>query len=453
MLLESYNILNTNQDILDKYVSRFRFILIDETQDMNHAQNEIIKLLGKPNNNVFIVNDPLQNIYNWRGSDNKYVLKFHKDWDNVTVINLDTNYRSAKDIVVMSNKFASTIEVSKHEFYVESHTDAPYYKTPMLFTYKDEFDEADNIADQINNFISAEQYSFKDFCVLARTNAQLQTFETSFYNKNIAYEIVDGNSFIERVEIKIVLSYLRLANDVYDNESFEYIYYRPNRWLGKAFLEECKKAGDKSLFNSMEKAVRSNPRFRDGVEELKWIIGLLKKRTWDSVGEQIKCLRKNLDIDGYISKDIQGDGNESEKVENINSLEKIATRFKTLDDFLEYINKLSIKKNTDNNYVKLSTIHKSKGLEFPVVFLTGLNDTLLPHHRSDNIEEEKRLAYVAMTRAEKELYCSYVEIYQDKQLEPSPFIKNMFGNIFMCENNNLKKKQNRKNKNIHIRQT
>ena len=238
MLLESYNILSNNADLLNRYISCYKYLLVDEVQDTNYAQNELIKLLGKNNNNVFIVGDPLQCIYNWRGSNNDYIINFHKDWENTTVINLDTNYRSTKDIVDMSNKFAETIEASKHEYYVESQTDVPYYKVPLLYTYEDEDDEADKIAEQINDFVSSEQYSYKDFCILARTNAQLQTFETTLYNNNVAYEVVDGSSFIERTEIKIILSYLKLANDIYDNESFEYIYYRPNRWLGKTFLEE-----------------------------------------------------------------------------------------------------------------------------------------------------------------------------------------------------------------------
>lgn len=441
MLIESYEILAKRKSVLDRCISRYKYVLIDEAQDMNKAQYEIIRLIGKPNNNVFIVNDPIQNIYEWRGSDNTYVLEFHKVWDDVTVINLDINYRSTKNIVELANKFARTIEESNHEFYVESNTSNPAYKSVALAEYKHEFDEAFGVGKQIEDMVSTGQYSYRDFCVLARTNAQSQVFETAFYNRGLPYCIVDGLSFVERKEVKIILSYLRLSSDLNDNESFEYIYNKPNRWLGKAFLDECRVVDMKSLYCAMFEAQYKNYRFQSGINELCTVINTLKDKKWKTIREQIQYLRKVLSIDEYVSKDIQDDGDDNEKIENLNSLEQIAARYQSLSEFLSYMSKLAVKEESDDNYIKISTIHKSKGLEFPVVFLVGLNDGLLPHSKSMNHEEERRLAYVAITRAEKELYCSYIDSYHDKEIEASLFIEDMFDIESILNNINNKRRK------------
>ena len=426
MLTQAYELLSKNPPILESCVSRYQFILVDEAQDMNRAQYEIIKLLGKKNNNVFIVNDPLQNIYEWRGSNNKFVLEFHKDWDNVTVINLATNYRSTQDIVDFSNNFAKTIADSQHNFYVESNSNRATYKQPAFSMYENEFAEADGVVNKIRELLTSGQYSYKDFCILSRTNAQLQTFESVMYKGGLPYQIVDGISLVERKETKIVLSYLKLSLDLNDNESFEYVYNKPNRYLGSAFLTMCKASQMRSLYCSMFSVKNKNSRYTTGVNELCSVINTLRDKEWKNVKEQIKYLRKKLNIDTYVSGDVQDDSADNGKVENLDSLEQIAAAFKTTSEFIAHIKGLSKKNNGCNNdHIKLSTIHRSKGLEFPVVFLIGLNDGLLPHYLNENTEEEKRLVYVAITRAEKELYYSSVRQYQGKTSEISPFIADL----------------------------
>jgi len=424
MLIKTYMLLKDNKDALKYCTDKFKFILVDEAQDLNKANSSFLRLIGKANNNVFIVNDPLQSIYHFRGSDNIYVLNFHKDWKNVTVINLNTNYRSTKDIVDFSNRYAKTIKDAQHEFYVESTADKAAYKSPTLTVYSNEFDEAYDIASKIKERVGGKEYTYKDFAVLARTNAQLQIYETVFYNQGLPCGIVDGFSFIDKKEIKIILAYLKLAHDTSDNDSFRYIYWQPLRGLGKAFLSECENIGRKyhlSLYDSMNEM--SGVKFSKGKAELNCVIETLRTRKWNNVKEQIDYIRKRLDVDEFISKDIcsnNEDNDENEKTENLNSLGQIAEQFKTLPEFIDYMSKFSSNKKTSDNQIKLSTIHKSKGLEFPVVFVIGINDGVLPHQRNKNIEEEKRLCYVAITRAEKELYCSTLDRY-------SLFITDLFG--------------------------
>lgn len=434
MLSLCYEILSKNNEALEYCQNKFEFILADEMQDTNLIQYEIIKAIGKKKKNIFIVNDPLQNIYMWRGSDNCFVLNFHKDWKKTKIINLNTNYRSTSNIVEYANRFASTIPESHHEFYVESVANAEKYCNPAYSKYENETDEAQNIADKVTELMLSEQYSYNDIAILARTNAQLQNLETSFYSNKIPYDIIDGASFVERKEIKIVLSYLKLSYDLNNNDAFEYIYNKPNRWLGKEFMNEVKlqsnRQRQRSLYCSMFKIDRRNWRFKNGIDEICVVINSLRDKNYRSVKEQISYLREKLNIDSFVSKDLTDDNNDCEQTENLNSLEEIASKYSSLSEFLTYIEHMEKSKHSENSSVKLMTIHKSKGLEFPVVFIIGLSQGILPHHRNQNIDEEKRLMYVAMTRAEKELYCSSIKQYQSKDMEPSEFIETVFLQIY-----------------------
>ena len=219
------------------------------------------------------------------------------------------------------------------------------------------------------------------------------------------------------------------------------MYNKPLRWLSKKFLQEVEgktTARNKSLYDAMFDIDRRNWRFKNGIDEIHEVISILQNKRYKNIGEMIKYLRKKLDIDNFVSKGSIGDDGMSEQSENMDSFQDICKEFKTIKELLFYLDELnkSMDKSDINQKVKLMTIHKSKGLEFPVVFIVGCSDGLLPHYKSNDINDEKRLMYVAITRAEQELYLSYAKLYNDRIYGISPFIDDMKNTITINDNNN-----------------
>lgn len=426
MLVKCYEILSSNEKGLAYCQEQYQFILADEMQDTNAVQYEILRLIGSKYKNVFVVDDPLQNIFMWRGSDNKYVLGFDQDWPEAKIIHLNKNYRSSQDIVEAANLFARCIPESKHPHYVESISDKGKFEKPVYERYLNETAEADSIAAKIKEYSEAG-YEYKDIAILTRTNAQLQNFEASLYRHNIPYSIVDGLSFIDRREIKTVLCYLRLICDMNDDEAFEYIYNRPNRWLGQAFIQEVRRLARRekiSMYCAMFTVSKANWRYKNAVNNIYATIKTVGDEKYKTVADIIKNLRDYLNLDSYVSKDLCE--NDDSRVENLNTLERMASDYDDPKRFIAFMTRLSKEKKTNPNSVQLMTIHKSKGLEFPVVFVAGVNQGLLPHEKSENPDEEKRLMYVAMTRAEKLLNISSTMQYNGKEVDESEFISHIF---------------------------
>lgn len=426
MLVKCYEILSTNEKGLAYCQEQYQFILADEMQDTNAVQYEILRLIGEKYKNVFVVDDPLQNIFMWRGSDNKYVLGFDHDWPNAKIIHLNKNYRSSQDIVEAANHFARSIPESRHPHYVESVADKGRFEKPNYERYSNETTEADGITEKIKQYVEAG-YDYKDIAILTRTNAQLQNFETALYRKEIPYSIVDGMSFIDRREIKIVLCYLRLICDINDDEAFEYIYNRPNRWLGQAFIQEVKRVARRekiSLYCAMFKIGKANWKYKNAVNNIYATIRTVGDEKYSTVADMIKKLRDYLNLDSFVSKDLCE--NDDSRIENLNTLQRMASNYNDPKRFISFMMKFSKEKKTDPNSVQLMTIHKSKGLEFPIVFVAGVNQGLLPHEKNENPDEEKRLMYVAMTRAEKILNISSTEQYNGKEADESEFITFIF---------------------------
>jgi DNA helicase-2/ATP-dependent DNA helicase PcrA len=424
------DIFKDDKELLHNYQEKFKYILSDEYQDVSKNQALLIEYLGKVNNNTFIVGDVNQAIYSFRGGCSEYMLNFDRDWDNVKVLNLDKNYRCSADIIDVANTFALSIPESKHRNYTKTIADKGYYKKPEFYLYDTAYDEGNKIAERINELCKIN-YTYKDFAILARTNAQLQKIETSLHNKGIPFGIVDGKLFTELPEIQLILSYLKLSADENDNNSFRYLYNKPLRWLNKKFLQEVEgntNFRNKSLYKAMFTIDRRNWRFKNGIDEIYDIINNLQNKKFKNVGEMVKSLRKKTPIDEFVSRGNIGDDGLSEQIDNIDSFQDICKDFKTVKELIVYLDELNknINDNTDiNKKVKLLTIHKSKGLEFPIVFIIGCSDGLLPHYKSTDIDDEKRLMYVAITRAEQELYLSSIHFYNDRILGVSPFIDDM----------------------------
>ena len=426
MLVKCYEILSTNEKGLRYCQEQYQFILADEMQDTNAVQYEIIKLIGARYKNVFVVDDPLQNIFMWRGSDNKFVMNFDEDWPNTKIIHLNKNYRSSQDIVAAANHFAKCIPESSHRHYVESIADREEFEKPYYTRYESENSEASGVAKKIQEYVKAG-YDYKDIAILTRTNAQLQNFETALYRNEIPYTIVDGMSFIDRREIKIVLSYLRLVCDINDDEAFEYIYNRPNRYLGQSFLQEVKRTARKekmSLYCAMFRVSRTNWKVKNSVNSIHAVIKSISESKYKTVADMIADLRESLNLDSYVSKDLCE--NDDSRTDNLNTLQRMASNYNDVKRFISFMMKFSKEKKHDPNSVQLMTIHKSKGLEFPIVFVAGVNQGMLPHEKNVNVDEEKRLMYVAITRAEKILHISSTEQYNGKECQESDFIAFLF---------------------------
>ena len=348
------------------------------------------------------------------------MLDFDREWPGAKIVHLNKNYRSSQDIVAAANHFAECIPESHHRHYVESVADKGTFEKPHYRRYQNEVEEAKAIALSMKKYSEAG-YSYKEMAVLTRTNAQLLNFETMLYREGIPYTIIDGMSFIDRKEIKLVLCYLRMIQDCNDDEAFEYIYNRPSRWLSNAFLQEVKNLARKestSYYRAMFRVGEKNRKYLNGVNNIYGVLKDIQHRKYRSVAEMIQAIRRDLNLDSYVSKDLCDD--DDSRIENMNSLERMAEN-------LAYINKFSKEKRTEPNSVQLMTIHKSKGLEFPIVFVAGVNQGMLPHGKNQNPDEEKRLMYVAMTRAEKILNISSTKEYGGKTIDESEFIPCIFG--------------------------
>lgn len=438
--IEFDDFLNIANTIIDSFPeerkyfqSKFQYILSDEFQDISMSQSLLLKKLN--NTNTMIVGDPLQAIYSFRGGKSEYILNFDREYNNTKIINLNINYRCSNNIVKTANALAEDIPDSKHRYYVESVANNPENTNPQYNVYLNEYEEAEKIADKIVKM--SKKYTYKDIAILARTNAQLTKIQSIFHKKHIPFNVIGGKTLIELPEIILLLSYLKLSLYENDNQSFEYIYNKPNRWLDKKFLQEVHNNSIRkniSYYNAMMTIDRRNWRFKNGIDEIYEVINYLQNKRFYNVGEMVKYLRTRLNIDWYISKGkISDDGGYTEQIENMNAFENIANQYASLNEFLKYMN--SIKKELNSmslNRVNLLTIHKSKGLEYPVVFITGCNDNLLPHEKSNDIDDEKRLFYVAITRAEKELYLSSTTSYNSKVYYPSPFLDSIKSTI--CKN-------------------
>lgn len=428
--IEFDDFLNLANEALEKdkntynyYSNCFKYVLSDEFQDISKSQSLLLKKLNTKN--TMIVGDPLQAIYSFRGGNSKYILDFEKDYNNAKIVHMNKNYRCSEDIIKTANVFASTIPDSKHKNYKESIANNKAFKKPEFAIYKDEWEETDKIADKVN--VLVKEYKYKDIAILARTNAQLTKIQSTFHEKLIPFSIVNGSLFTDLPEIKLLISYLKLALYENDNESFRYLYNKPNRWLDRKFLQEVEnnsKRRNVSFYSSMMSIDRRNWRFKNGIDEIYEVINYLQNKRFSSIGDMISYLRVRLNIDEFVTKGKQADdGSYVEQIENMNAFENIAKKYTDLEKFIMYLDDITKDLQIDNeNKVQLLTIHKSKGLEYPVVFIIGCSDGLLPHNKSKDLNDEKKLFYVGITRAEKELYISSILSNNATEMKISPFV-------------------------------
>lgn len=385
-------------DIRAKWRRKFQHILIDEYQDTNHIQYEIVKLLVNDQMNICCVGDDWQSIYSWRGADFTNILNFEQDFPGAKVIKLEQNYRSTQNILDAAQKvITKNTQRSDKELFTEIGKGAPV----EIHGARDEQDEARYVA----GIIKKSGRSLNDFAVLYRTNAQSQAFEKAFMEYRIPYKLVGGVRFYDRKEIRDIVAYLHLIVNPRDIISFTRVVNVPARGIGEKSVQKILEGDINGLTG---KAAKAYLKFADILEEL-------RKKNADGANpaDIIEELLRKIDYRGYIN-----DGDKlkaEERNENLTVLVGEAGAYATLDEFLADAALMSsADEEAGKNAVTLMTLHAAKGLEFPIVFLVGLEEGLLPHVRSmdesaEDVEEERRLAYVGMTRAMQELFLSYAQ--------------------------------------------
>lgn len=428
MLVMCHELLRDNPNVLEVYKSRFKYILVDEYQDTNTAQYEILKLLAGEHRNLFVVGDDYQSIYGFRASRVELIINFEKEW-NARLIPLDINYRSTANIVDWSNKLIAN---NKFQYPKEVKSNQKFGKDPVIMTAVDEDEEAYIISKEIQTLMQ-DGYTPKDFAILYRTNAQSRALEEAMMKAKIPYVVIGSASFYDRREIKDMLAYLRLSQNPDDDMSLERIINTPNRFLGKSFIDSLKNyanTNDISLFEALNRCPLSKEWRYQGARNLYAMINQMHEFN-GTTHQTLNFIRKVTDYDSwFISEDPSESDDEMERLENLNALSSTATKYRTVKEFLEYVDTMSNKqdKKDDIDKVKLMTVHRSKGLEFPVVFVAGVGQDLMPHRNAvteENIEEERRLMYVAMTRAKRYLYMSYTETYQQREGGMSMFLEEL----------------------------
>ena len=409
-------ILMDNPDILEYYSDKFKYVLVDEYQDTNKAQFTLVTLLASKNGNITVVGDNDQGIYSFRGADISNILNFERDFPGTKIIKLEQNYRCTGNILKAANAVIKNNEVTyKKELWTENDVG----NLPRVYSASNEYDEGTYIAEQIEHLRREEYYKYSDFAVLYRMNTQSRAIEDILRRENIPYKIVGGLKFYERKEIKDIISYLRLIQNPSDNLSLKRIINEPKRGIGKTSLDKVEEISNNtgvSMYEIIEHADQYglNRVFLNSREFVNCIEELRAKKDEMQISELIK---ETLKKSGY-TKALENENTiEAEnRIENLDEFLTVAIEFEEesadnkLSDFLEGItlsSDIDDMEETDES-VTLMTLHSAKGLEFPVVFLVGMEEGIFPGYKSisepKELEEERRLCYVGITRAKENLF-------------------------------------------------
>lgn len=417
IIMNTVRILTENPDVLNKYQEKFRYILVDEYQDTNNSQYMLINLLARKYQNVCAVGDDDQSIYKFRGANIQNILGFEQDFENVKRVTLDQNYRSTQNILNAAN---SVIENNGGRMGKELWTSNDKGEKVFVYTGENEYDEARFIARTIKENFDKKGV-FSDFAVLYRTNAQSRVIEEMLMRESIPYKVLSGLRFYDRKEIKDIIAYLRVVYNPDDDVSLARIINEPKRKIGNATLDRAREIAEKnetSLFDIVSHA-DNFPEFKTAIKKLldfSELINSFRKIT-DTISIS-ELTTRILNDSGYMPMLTLENTTESKtRIENLDEFQSVIAEFEkneetgnTLGEFLESITLVSDVDNYDEQQdsVVLMTIHSAKGLEFPTVFLSGLEEGLFPGMRAmedeEEIEEERRLCYVAITRAKETLY-------------------------------------------------
>lgn len=460
LLLVTVNLLSKSSEVLQKYHSRFKHILVDEFQDTNPVQYNLIKLLYQGENtenpsqdrSLCVVGDVDQSIYSWRGADYKIILNFRRDFADSELVKLEQNYRSTGNILEVANNIIinNKERLDKNLFSTKGEGDKI-----CCFEAVDEMEEAHYIAQKIGA-LTCLQHTYNNCAVLYRTNAQSRAIEEAMMSKNIPYKMVGGIKFYDRKEIKDLIAYLKLIYNSDDSLSLKRIINVPKRSIGAVSikkLEEIARRQSLSLFAVLERIDHYEGFTARTINPIKDFIKLVNKAK-DIVNKMplSEFIAQLIDDIGYVNELKAEDTEEANgRIENIQEFISAARKYEDTDsgnELGEFLTQLALVSDIDSldenaESVTLMTLHAAKGLEFPIVFLAGLEEGIFPHSRSlntpDEMEEERRLMYVGVTRAEDKLYLSYAKrrlIYGDyKYFTPSRFLREIPSHLTIANYN------------------
>ncbi|KAA0258651.1 ATP-dependent DNA helicase PcrA [Deferribacter autotrophicus] len=436
MLALTLRIFLENREILDFYSNLFDYILVDEFQDTNSIQFNFLKILAERKGNICVVGDDDQSIYGWRGAEVGNIVNFDKHFDNVKIVKLERNYRSAPAILYVANNLIRNNSFRKGKNLQPHHNFDAKIEVKRCY---DERDEAEFVVKQIDKIVK-EGVSLSDIAVLYRTNAQSRNFEVALNRRGIPYQVIGGISFYQRKEIKDILSYLRFFNNFYDMASFIRCVKTPPRGIGDKTIEKIISVMNKegvSAFDAAKMVARESS--KNVAKRLFEFIDLIDGlNQFDKISEMISYIVEKTNYEEYI-KQFEEVYVADKRINNIAELINSAVAYEetvqepNLGDFLSSTTLQTSVDEMDDGSIKLMTIHSAKGLEFDTVFLVGLENGLFPLYSSMDeeleLEEERRLCYVGVTRAKKRLFVTYADtriVYGRRQeMEPSIFLDEM----------------------------
>lgn len=409
-------ILMDNPDILEYYSDKFHYVLVDEYQDTNKAQFTLVTMLASKNGNITVVGDNDQGIYSFRGADISNILNFERDFPGTKIIKLEQNYRCTGNILKAANAVIKNNEVTyKKELWTENEVG----NLPAVYSAKNEYDEGTYIAQQIEHLRREEYYKYSDFAILYRMNTQSRAIEEILRRESIPYKIIGGLKFYERKEIKDIISYLRLIQNPSDNLSLKRIINEPKRGIGKTSLDKIEELSINSGV-PMYEIIKNAEQY--GLNRV-----FLNSREFVNAIEELRAKKDDIKISDLIKETLKKSGY-TQALENENTIEA-ENRIENLDEFLtvaiefedesadnklsDFLEGITLSSDIDNmeeaeETVTLMTLHSAKGLEFPVVFLVGMEEGIFPGYKSigepKELEEERRLCYVGITRAKEHLF-------------------------------------------------
>ncbi len=450
LLLETYQLFLNHEKVLSHYQDKFKFISVDEYQDTNQIQYLLIKILAQKHQNICVVGDEDQSIYSWRGADIANILNFEKDFPSCKVIKLEQNYRSTDTIVSAASSLIkhNNSRINKQLFTQNSTGDLI-----QVSAHWNDSHEAQHVIRTISKACESGDMAYNDFAIFYRTNAQSRAFEDQLRRYNIPYQIVGHLKFYDRAEIKDIINYFRFILNPYDELSLRRIINTPKRGIGKQTLEKAQHTQHQvgaPFYECLLNNARNSPNSKISQNILQF------HNTMDS----LRQLHKNkeitisnlyfnlLDATLYLQTlEAQKDIEAQSRIENLNELGNAIQQFEedkvsdaNLENFLEQMSLLTSAETYDNNAVQLMTLHLSKGLEFDIVFITGLEEGLFPLIQNIDdmdIEEERRLAYVGITRARNKLFLSYAQNRKrfgvEKKQRPSRFLNDISQNYLIRE--------------------
>ncbi|QBK24518.1 DNA helicase PcrA [Ureibacillus thermophilus] len=420
LILMTITLFERVPEVLSYYQNKFQYIHVDEYQDTNHSQYKLVKMLASKFQNICVVGDSDQSIYKWRGADIRNILSFEKDYPNAKVILLEQNYRSTKRILQAANDVISNNE-SRYPKVLR--TENPTGEKIVFYTARDEREEAQFVVKTIKELMETEGRSLKDFAILYRTNAQSRAMEEVLVKSNLQYTIVGGTKFYDRKEIKDLLAYLRLIANNDDDLSLSRIINEPKRNIGASTFEKLASyaiENDLSIFKALHEvsSIGLTPRAMNALENFRNLIeGFTKMQDYLSVTELVEEVMEKSGYRAMLEKENTIES--QSRLENLEEFLSVTKAFEERSDdksLVAFLTDLALiadmdslnEENNGNESIVLMTLHSAKGLEFPVVFIIGMEENIFPHSRSigdkEEMEEERRLAYVGITRAEERLY-------------------------------------------------